>query len=87
MVSGSAELPPSIHESWHALTGQSLLERYGMTETGMMISNPYHGERRQRFTGKIYGEDSRGGAPCNFFVARRCNLRSGGVSRRAWNKS
>ena len=51
MVSGSAALPPSVHETWHALTGQSLLERYGMTETGMMISNPYHGERRQGSVG------------------------------------
>ena len=51
MVSGSAALPPSIHEKWHALTGQSLLERYGMTETGMMISNPYRGERRQGAVG------------------------------------
>ncbi len=51
MVSGSAALPPSVHGKWHALTGQSLLERYGMTETGMMISNPYHGERRQGSVG------------------------------------
>lgn len=52
MVSGSAALPASVHETWTALTGQSLLERYGMTETGMMISNPYHGERRPGFVGQ-----------------------------------
>jgi malonyl-CoA/methylmalonyl-CoA synthetase len=46
MVSGSAALPASVHEQWTALTGQKLLERYGMTEIGMAISNPYHGERR-----------------------------------------
>jgi malonyl-CoA/methylmalonyl-CoA synthetase len=46
MVSGSAALPPSVHRKWTALTGQSLLERYGMTELGMAISNPLHGERR-----------------------------------------
>ena len=46
MVSGSAALPASVHEHWTALTGQSLLERYGMTEIGMAISNPYRGERR-----------------------------------------
>ncbi|MCF6311252.1 MAG: acyl-CoA synthetase [Verrucomicrobiales bacterium] len=46
MVSGSAALPASIHEKWTALTGQKLLERYGMTELGMALSNPYHGERR-----------------------------------------
>lgn len=52
MVSGSAALPASVHETWTALTGQSLLERYGMTETGMMISNPYRGERRPGFVGQ-----------------------------------
>jgi malonyl-CoA/methylmalonyl-CoA synthetase len=52
MVSGSAALPASVHEKWTALTGQKLLERYGMTETGMAISNPYHGERRPGAVGK-----------------------------------
>jgi malonyl-CoA/methylmalonyl-CoA synthetase len=46
MVSGSAALPASIHECWTGLTGQKLLERYGMTEIGMALSNPYEGERR-----------------------------------------
>jgi malonyl-CoA/methylmalonyl-CoA synthetase len=46
MVSGSAALPVSIHQQWQALTGQVLLERYGMTEIGMALSNPYDGERR-----------------------------------------
>ena len=52
MVSGSAALPASVHEHWTALTGQKLLERYGMTEIGMAISNPYHGERRPGAVGK-----------------------------------
>ena len=46
MVSGSAALPASIHQQWSELTGQTLLERYGMTEIGMAIANPYDGERR-----------------------------------------
>lgn len=46
MVSGSAALPASIHEHWSKLTGQELLERYGMTEIGMGLSNKLHGERR-----------------------------------------
>jgi len=46
MVSGSAALPASVHLQWTALTGQALLERYGMTEIGMAISNLYRGERR-----------------------------------------
>jgi malonyl-CoA/methylmalonyl-CoA synthetase len=51
MVSGSAALPASVHEQWTALTGQSLLERYGMTEIGMALGNPLHGERRPGFVG------------------------------------
>ncbi|MEP4485454.1 MAG: acyl-CoA synthetase [Halioglobus sp.] len=46
MVSGSAALPASVHKRWEALTGQRLLERYGMTEIGMALSNPLTGERR-----------------------------------------
>ena len=46
MVSGSAALPASVHEQWTQLTSQKLLERYGMTEIGMALSNPLQGERR-----------------------------------------
>ena len=52
MVSGSAALPASVHGKWTELTGQSLLERYGMTETGMILSNPLHGERRAGAVGQ-----------------------------------
>ncbi len=45
-VSGSAACPVKVYEQWKQLTGQTLLERYGMTEIGMALSNPYHGERR-----------------------------------------
>ena len=45
MVSGSAALPPSVLEQWREMTGHVLLERYGMTEIGMGLSNPLHGER------------------------------------------
>jgi len=41
MVSGSAALPISILEQWKVISGHTLLERYGMTEMGMAISNPY----------------------------------------------
>ena len=51
MVSGSAGLPASVHEKWATLTGQALLERYGMTEIGMALSNPYDGPRRAGFVG------------------------------------
>lgn len=46
MVSGSAALPASLHARWEELTRQRLLERYGMTEIGMALSNAYRGERR-----------------------------------------
>jgi malonyl-CoA/methylmalonyl-CoA synthetase len=46
LVSGSAPLPSTLHERLQALTGQRVLERYGMTETAMNVSNPYDGERR-----------------------------------------
>jgi malonyl-CoA/methylmalonyl-CoA synthetase len=45
MVSGSAPLPVSVFERWKETTGQVLLERYGMTEVGMALSNPLRGER------------------------------------------
>jgi malonyl-CoA/methylmalonyl-CoA synthetase len=45
-VSGSAPLPAQILEEFRALFGHTILERYGMTETLMNLSNPYEGERR-----------------------------------------
>lgn len=45
-VSGSAPLPPALFDRIAAGCGQRVLERYGMTETGMNVSNPYDGERR-----------------------------------------
>jgi malonyl-CoA/methylmalonyl-CoA synthetase len=45
MVSGSAALPVSTLERWREITGHTLLERYGMTEIGMALSNPLHGQR------------------------------------------
>jgi malonyl-CoA/methylmalonyl-CoA synthetase len=45
-VSGSAPLPAQVLEEFRALFGHTILERYGMTETMMNMSNPYVGERR-----------------------------------------
>lgn len=44
-ISGSAPLLPSTHAEFEARTGHVILERYGMTETGMNTSNPYRGKR------------------------------------------
>jgi malonyl-CoA/methylmalonyl-CoA synthetase len=46
LVSGSAALPPTVFEKLAEGAGQRVLERYGMTETIMNVSNPYDGERR-----------------------------------------
>jgi malonyl-CoA/methylmalonyl-CoA synthetase len=45
MVSGSAALPAPLFSRWEEISGRRLLERYGMTETGMALSNPLRGER------------------------------------------
>ena len=45
-VSGSAPLLAETHAAWRERTGFAILERYGMTETNMITSNPYDGERR-----------------------------------------
>ena len=45
MVCGSASLPVAVLEKWKEISGHVLLERYGMTEIGMALSNPYAGER------------------------------------------
>jgi len=52
MISGSAALPISVMENWKRISGHNLLERYGMTEIGMAISNPYQGERRPGHIGQ-----------------------------------
>lgn len=44
-ISGSAPLLADVHDRFAEQTGQRILERYGMTETGMITSNPYDGER------------------------------------------
>jgi malonyl-CoA/methylmalonyl-CoA synthetase len=45
-ISGSAPLLAETHQRFEEKTGQRILERYGMTETGMIASNPYHGGER-----------------------------------------
>jgi malonyl-CoA/methylmalonyl-CoA synthetase len=51
-VSGSAACPVPLFDEWEALTSQRFLERYGMTELGMALSNPYEGERRPGHVGQ-----------------------------------
>ena len=74
MMSGSAALPVQTLERWRDITGHTLLERYGMTELGMALSNPLSGERRPGFVGQPlpgvdvrlvdeHGQDVADGAP------------------------
>lgn len=44
-IAGSAPLLAETHREFEARSGHTILERYGMTETGMITSNPYEGER------------------------------------------
>jgi len=50
-VSGSAPLSAEVHRKIYDAAGQHILERYGMTETAMLVSNPYVGERRPNSVG------------------------------------
>lgn len=52
MVSGSAALPVKVLEKWRNISGHFLLERYGMTEIGMALSNALNGERFAGYVGK-----------------------------------
>jgi len=51
MVSGSAALPVTVLEQWRQISGHTLLERYGMTEIGMALSNPLNGIRKPGYVG------------------------------------
>jgi malonyl-CoA/methylmalonyl-CoA synthetase len=93
MVSGSAALPASMHTRWSELTGQKLLERYGMTEIGMALSNPLHGERRPGFVGSpLPGVDVRLVDDDGQFVTvegtpGEIQVRGPGVFREYWNRA
>lgn len=92
MVSGSAALPVSLHQKWSALTGQTLLERYGMTEIGMALSNPYSGERRPGTVGQeLPGVEVRLKTEIGELVLEEeqpgeIQVRGPGVFREYWNR-
>ncbi len=92
MVSGSAALPASVHQQWTALTSQKLLERYGMTEIGMALSNPLRGERRPGAVGiALPGVDVRLKTEAGCVVMREdepgeIQVRGPGVFAAYWNR-
>ena len=80
MMSGSAALPRRTLERWREITGHTLLERYGMTELGMALSNPLHGERRPGFVGQpLPGVDVR-------LVDGELQVRGPGVFLEYWRR-
>ena len=54
VVSGSASLPEKVSKEWESITGYRLLERYGMTEIGIGLTNPYREtSTRKRLAGAV----------------------------------
>ncbi len=92
MVSGSAALPVPTLERWEEITGQRLLERYGMTEIGMGISNPLHGERRPGHVGQpLPGVEVRlvdeAGVPVAEGTSGQIEVRGPGVFGEYWRRA
>jgi len=91
MVSGSAALPVSTLRRWKEISGHILLERYGMTEIGMALSNPLHGDRVPGSVGKplpgvevrLVGED---GMPVSPGTAGEIEVRGPAVFTEYWGQ-
>jgi malonyl-CoA/methylmalonyl-CoA synthetase len=91
MVSGSAALPVSVLEEWREISGHTLLERYGMTEMGMAISNPYNGKRRPGHIGQpLHGVSIRLADEHNELVAEgepgEIQIKGPNVFKEYWGK-
>jgi malonyl-CoA/methylmalonyl-CoA synthetase len=91
MVSGSAALPVQTLERWREISGHTLLERYGMTEIGMALSNPLHGERRPGSVGSpLPGVEVRlvdeAGGPVQPGVPGEIEVRGAGVFLEYWRR-
>jgi malonyl-CoA/methylmalonyl-CoA synthetase len=91
MMSGSAALPVQTLARWRDITGHTLLERYGMTEIGMALSNPLHGERRPGAVGTpLPGVDVRlvddSGAMVPEGTAGEIEVRGPGVFSEYWQR-
>ncbi|MEM6792676.1 MAG: acyl-CoA synthetase [Acidobacteriota bacterium] len=91
MVSGSAALPVQVLERWREITGHTLLERYGMSEIGMALSNPRIGRRQPGAVGaplpgvEVRLVDSRG-LPVADGEAGEVEVRGSTVFRRYWRR-
>jgi malonyl-CoA/methylmalonyl-CoA synthetase len=91
MVSGSAALPIAVLERWRELTGHTLLERFGMTEIGMGLSNPLRGERVPGEVGRpLPGVEARlvddGGAALGEGVPGEIQIKGPAVFSEYWER-
>ena len=91
MVSGSAALPVQTLKQWREISGHTLLERYGMTELGMALSNPHAGERRPGFVGTpLPGVEVRlvdeVGAPVTNGTAGEIEVRGANIFLEYWQR-
>ncbi|MHB8067672.1 MAG: acyl-CoA synthetase [Desulfobaccales bacterium] len=90
MVSGSAALPVPILEKWQEISGHVLLERYGMTEIGMAISNSLEGRRYPGCVGQpLPGVQARlmeQGAPAPSGTPGEIEIRGHAVFLEYWGK-
>jgi malonyl-CoA/methylmalonyl-CoA synthetase len=91
-VSGSAPLLADTHREWQRRTGHAILERYGMTETGMNTSNPYAGERLSGTVGpplpgvELRVVDSESGAPLPAEAVGAIEVRGRNVFAGYWRR-
>ena len=91
MISGSAPLPEDVFWSWKDITDHSILERYGLTETGMVLSNRLLGPRSAGRVGRplpwvavrLVGDDGTAAEPGEQGVIE---VRGRGVFREYWRR-
>ncbi len=88
-ISGSAPLLAETHDAFFARTGHKILERYGMTETNMITSNPYDGARIPGTVGfALPGTEvvvTNGGAPVPSGEIGMIEVRGDNVFQGYWN--
>ena len=88
-ISGSAPLLAETHEAFSARTGHKILERYGMTETNMITSNPYDGDRVPGTVGyalpRVEVRVTEDGAPVAAGQIGMIEVRGENVFRGYWN--
>ena len=87
MISGSAALAVPVLEKWKKISGHILLERYGMTEIGMALSNPLHGERQPGFVGNsLPGMEARIAPTDSDISIGELEIKGANVFKEYWKK-